>query len=183
MCSAAFAADDAPAWLRDAAAVSVPQYPPKVNTVILFNEEQTVVSETGKLSTTTRTAIKFLARVGTDVTFFEQYDTASGKIREFRAWMIGPSGKVKKLGKEDIVDTACAENDIYNECRRRLVSGKRDAEVGSVFGYESTVEHQLYSNQLSFRFQDTSPVKLARFIVTVPRWMGVEESPFQRGAP
>ena len=41
--------------------------------------------------------------------------------------MIAPSGKVKKYGKEEILDVACAENDVYNECRRRMVSGKRAA--------------------------------------------------------
>src|SRR5690242_5770049 len=99
----AAAADDVPAWLKDAAAASLPTYDRKVSTVVLFNEEQTVVSDAGRLTTTTRTAIKFLTRVGADATFFEQYDTGSGKVRDFRAWMISPSGKVKKYGKDEIL--------------------------------------------------------------------------------
>ena len=124
----------------------LPAYDRKVNTVVLLNEEQTVVGESGKLTMTTRTAIKFVTRVGTDVTFFEQYDTASSKVRDFRAWMVSPAGKVKKYGKDEILDVACAENDVYNDCRRRVVSGRRDAETGSVFAYEAVVERQLFAS-------------------------------------
>ena len=105
-------------------------------------EEQTVVADSGKLTTTTRTALKFLTRVGADAAFIEQYDSASGKVRDFRAWMIPASGKVKKYGKDEIVDVACAENDVYNECRRRVVSGKRDAYVLRVKG-DSMIDEQI----------------------------------------
>jgi hypothetical protein len=176
------AADDTPAWLRDLTGIQLPQYDAKVNTVVLLNEDHTVAADSGKLTTTTRTAIKVLARQGVDVVFFDQYDTSSGKVRDFRAWMISPSGKVKKYGKEEILDVACADNDVYNECRRRLVSGKRDTETGAVFGYESIIEYQSFSNQLLFHFQDSSPVRLARFQVTVPAGWQVKETSFN-GAP
>ena len=176
------AADDTPAWLRDLAAIQLPEYDAKVNTVVLLNEEHTTALESGRLSTTTRTAMKILARQGVDVVFFDDYDTRGGKVRDFRAWMIPPSGKVKKYGKDEILDVACAPNDVYNECRRRMVSGKRDAEAGAVFGYESVIEHQEFSNQLRFHFQDSSPVRLARFLVTVPAGWEVKAASFN-GAP
>ena len=96
--------------------------------------------------------------------------------------MIAPSGKVKKYGKDEILDIACVENDVYNQCRRRLVSGKHDAEAGSVFGYESTVDRQSFSNQFLFHFQESSPVRLARFMVTVPAGWEVKTASFN-GAP
>jgi hypothetical protein len=179
---AAWAADDTPAWLKDLTSITLPQYGPKVSTVVLLNEEQNSIAESGRVTTVTRTVIKILSRSGADVSFLEQYDTGGDKVRDFRAWMIAPSGKVKKYGKDEIIDLACAENDVYNECRRRLVSGKRDAEPGAVFGYESTVERQLFSNQLRFHFQDSSPVKMARFSVTSPAGWEVKSSSFN-GAP
>jgi hypothetical protein len=89
----AAAADDVPPWLKDAAAASLPSYPAKVLTVVLLNEEHTTAAENGKLSTTTRTAMKILQRQGGDITFSEQYDSVSGRVKDFRAWMIAPSGK------------------------------------------------------------------------------------------
>src|SRR5262245_58559581 len=119
----AMAADEAPPWLKDLAQVTVPQYGSKVTTVVLLDEERTTVGDTGRLTTVSRKAIRILARQGADVAFVEQYDSASDKVRDFRVWMIGPSGKVKKYGNDAILDIACAENDIYNECRRRFFSG------------------------------------------------------------
>ena len=176
------AADDTPAWLKDSTAIQLPQYDAKVNTVVLLNEEHTTALESGRFSTTTRTAMKILARQGVDVVFSDEYDTRGGKVRDFRAWMISPSGKVKKYGKDEILDVACAPNYVYDECRRRVVSGKRDAEAGAVFGYESIIEHQEFSNQVEFYFQDSSPVRLARFLVTVPPGWEVKASSFN-GAP
>lgn len=88
--------------------------PAKVTTVALLNEEHTTVSESGKLTTTTRSAVRMLTRQGASAIFSEQYDTASGKVRDFKAWTISPSGKVKKYGKDEILDVGCAENDVYN---------------------------------------------------------------------
>lgn len=176
------AADDVPGWLRDLAGTSLPQYGPKVNALVLLNEESTVVSDSGKLTTTTRTALKFLNRAGADASFIEQYDTSSDKVRDFRAWMIPVSGKIKKYGKDEIFDVACAPNDVYNECRRRVVSGKRDADTGAVFAYEAIVERQSFSNQLMFHFQDAMPVKTARFVVTAPSGWELKTVSFN-GAP
>src|SRR5438046_2078949 len=111
----AHAADDTPAWLKELNGVKLPEYPAKVNSVVLLNEEHTTAADSGRLTTVTRTAMKVLTRQGGDILFFDSYDSRSGKVRDFRAWMIAPSGKVKKYGKDEIVDVACAENDVYNE--------------------------------------------------------------------
>lgn len=177
-----WAADDTPAWLKELSAVTLPQYSAKVNSVVLLNEEHTTVADNGKLSTTTRTAMKILNRQGGDILYYEQYDTASGKVRDFKAWMVAPSGKVKKYGKDEILDAACAENDVYNECRRRIVSGKRDAEPGAIFAYEATTESQSFSNQLFFHFQGSQPVRMARFQVTLPAGWDLKSTSFN-GAP
>jgi len=183
LCAAsAFAADDTPGWLKELSGITLPAYPAKVNSVVLLNEEHTTAAEAGKLTTVTRTAVKVLTRQGADVLFFDSYDSRSGKVRDFRAWMISPSGKVKKYGKDEIVDVACAENDVYNECRRRAVSGKRDAEPGAIFGYESTIEYESFIDQVSFHFQDSSPVRLARLQITVPASWEVKSASFN-GAP
>jgi len=161
---AAAGAEEAPGWMKELAAVSLPQYGPKVNIVVLLNDEHTTIGNTGKLTTTTRNAIKILNRKGGEVMFFERYDTRGDKVRDFKAWTLSAAGKVKKYGKDEILDLACASNDVYNECRRRAVSNKADVEVGAIFGYEATVERQSFASQLSFQFQDSSPVRLARFL-------------------
>jgi Domain of Unknown Function with PDB structure (DUF3857)/Transglutaminase-like superfamily len=180
---ASAASDDTPVWLRELTHTTVPQYGPKVNTVVLLTEENKQIGDNGRITTTSRAAIKILARQGVDVAFSEQYDTNGGKVRDFHAWMIAPSGKSKKYSKEEILDVACATNDVYNECRRKLVSGKADAEPGAVFGYEATVEEQSYAQQLYFHFQEMSPVLLARFTVTVPSGWEIKSTSFNAAPP
>ena len=182
ICLNAAGADDLPGWLRDAAEVKLPQFPGKVKKAVLLDEERTTVMDSGKLVSITHGAVKILVRQGVELHFAEQYDTGGGKVRDFRAWMIAPSGKVKKYGKEEILDVACAANDIYNECRMRMVSGNRDAEVGAIFAYEATVERQIYSNQVRFHFQDSSPVVMSRFVLTAPAGWDVKPVSFN-GAP
>ena len=178
----AHGADDTPSWLKELSGMTLPQYPAKVNSVILLNEEHHTAAENGRLVTITRTAIKVLTLQGRDVLFFDEYDTRSGKVRDFRAWMVAPGGKVKKYGKDEIVDVACVENDVYNECRKRAVSGKRDAEVGAIFAYESTIEYESFSHEIFFHFQDSSPVRMARLIVTPPSGWEIKSASFN-GAP
>ena len=175
------AADDSPPWLKDLTGVPLPEYPAKVNAVVLLNEEHHS-AENGRLVTLTRTAMKVLTRQGREIAFYDSYDKRSGKVRDFRAWMIAPSGKVKKYGKDEIVDIACAANDVYDECRKRLVAGGRDAEVGSIFAYESTIEYESFSKEFAFHFQDSSPVRLARLVVSPPAGWEIKSASFN-GAP
>ena len=179
--SAAWGAEDAPAWLKDLANVTTGTYPAKVNAVMLLNEETNVADGAGKITRTTREAVRYIARQA-DIRFYEHYDTDGGKIRDFRAWTISPSGKVKRYGKDEILDLACSPNDVYNQCRMRVVSGKADAEVGAIFGYEAVVEERLFSNQLQFHFQHGLPVKHAKFSVTVPAGSEIKSIEFN-GAP
>jgi len=178
---AARAADDTPPWLKDLTGVTLAEYPAKVNTVVLFNEEHHS-AENGRLVTVTRTATKVLTRQGREIVFYDSYDKRSGKVRDFRAWMIAPTGKVKKYAKDEILDIACADNDVYDECRKRLVSGSRDAEVGSIFAYESTIEYESFSKEVAFHFQDALPVRLARLVVSLPAGWEIKSASFN-GAP
>ncbi len=163
------AADEAPAWLKELAGKTVPAYPPKVNAVVLLHEERVVLEDTGRALSTTRFAVRILHRDGAGAaTAYKSYDTDSGKIRDFQAWMIQPSGKVKKYGKEEILDTALVDNDIFNEVRARRVLAQRDADAGAVFGFEATSERRTVFTQFEWLFQVRLPVQTSRFTITVP---------------
>ena len=51
--AAAPPADDAPAWLRQAAAVTAPKYDSKVKSLVLRDETRVSVEEGGKITTST----------------------------------------------------------------------------------------------------------------------------------
>src|SRR5438552_4523142 len=115
--SAGFA-DDAPAWLRQAAGASVPIYDRKVNAVVLLKENMVAMEETGRLVTAERYALRILTRDGRkDAVAIESYLSNFSQIKDMQAWLIAPGGTVTSYGKKDIIDRISNTDDVYDEER------------------------------------------------------------------
>lgn len=168
--ASASAGDEVPAWLRQAAAVSVPAYDRKVSAVVLVDDETVTVGTDGRIRTVTNYAVRVLTREGRDEAAARiSYRTGSDKVKEFRAWLIRPNGEPVKYGKDETADVADIDNDIYNEYRARVIIAGRDAEPGTVFGYQATTEERSPVSQLSRSFQRADlPVLLSRYALTLP---------------
>lgn len=172
-------ADDAPEWLREAAAVRTGKYDQAVAAVILLKEQRIRVEENGRVTTTERGAVRVIAREGRDeASAMVSYLTETGKVRDFRAWLIRESGAVKKYGKDAVLDLAAARNDVFNEVRLQAISASDDADAGTVFGYEWTTEDRSVFTQFDFQFQETLPVVTSRFILELPLGWRAEGVPF-----
>ena len=161
--------DDAPAWLRQVAAIKTPEYDKEVPAVVLRKEQNIVVSSDGRLTTNTTFAVRILTRDGRHyAAAVEMYLTKSSKVNEMRAWLIRPNGYVRKYGKDETADRISDPNDIYNEYRVKEIDASNDAEIGAVFGYESTGEDRPLFNQDVWRFQNRLPTLQSRYILTLP---------------
>jgi hypothetical protein len=167
---AAFAAaDEAPAWLQQAAAVKVPSYDKDVPAVVLRNEQALTISEDGRVNYVTTYAVRILTREGRGFAqAVEIYLTKTGKIRELNAWLIRPNGFVKKYGKNETVDRISEPNDIYDEYRVKIVDASDDADAGVVFGYQALGEDRPLFNQDVWTFQDFLPTLQSRYSLTLP---------------
>jgi transglutaminase-like putative cysteine protease len=163
--------DDAPAWLRQAAAAAAPSYDKRVKAVVLLKDQNVTVSTDGRVVTTTNYAVRILAREGREeARAAEAYLTDAGKVRELHAWLIRPAGEVKSYGKDETLDIALNPDDVYNEYRLRLISAADDVPgPGTVFGYQSVVEERAFVSQDSFYFQDDLPALVSRYAITVPQ--------------
>jgi transglutaminase-like putative cysteine protease len=162
-------ADDAPGWLRQVASANAASYGKDVSAVVLWNESKVTVDDDGKVTTVDLYAVRILTREGRDEAVAKRvYNTDSGKVRDMRAWLIPPAGEVKKYGKDQVIDVAIADNDVYNEARAKLIVASADAEPGAVFGYEVTSEERSVFTQLSWSFQDRMPTKLSRLTLSLP---------------
>ena len=173
-------ADDAPAWLQQAAAARPPAYNKDVHAVVLHHEQRVAVSEDGKVTTTTWRAVKVLDREGRgEAIGAVTYQTDTAKVKELRAWIIRPSGEVKKLGKEYVIELAL-DNDVYNEYRVRAVTARDEAEPGSIFGCEIVTEDKSVFTQWSWDFQHALPTLLSRFALLLPTGWRAEGVTFNR---
>src|SRR6266550_1237542 len=85
--------DDAPAWLRQAATLPAPTFDKKVSTVVLVDNSTVTVGEDGQITTVATYAIRILNREGRGQAVAEVgYETDTGKVKDFHAWLIRPSG-------------------------------------------------------------------------------------------
>jgi hypothetical protein len=167
--ASAIAGDEAPAWLTQAAAASAPPYAKDVPGVVLLNEQQVSIGNDGKIVTTTTYAVRILTREGRGLAHAtESYETDTGKIRELKAWLIRPTGQVKKYGKDETVDFAADVNDVYNESRAKSISARDDADAGAVFGYQSVSEERAVFPQTGWAFQSRLPTLLSRYTLSLP---------------
>lgn len=162
------AGDDVPAWLRRAASVQTPTYDKTVPAVVLADESTVTVGEDGRITTVWTFAVRILSREGrNEAAAAIGYETDSGKVKEFKAWMIRPSGQVKSYGNDQIIDQSDL-NDVYNESRMKKIVASADSEPGAIFGYQSTTETKPYFYQSSWYFQDTLPVVSSRLTLALP---------------
>jgi len=165
----AFAAgDDVPNWLQQAASAKPPAYDKDVPAVVLHHEANVTIGEDGKITTNTTFAMRVLNREGRRMALArENYHNDSGKVREMKAWLIRASGDVKKYGKDETVDMASVNNDIYNEVRYKIIVAG-DAEIGDVFGFQTVTEERSVFNQAIWSFQVRIPVLVSRYTLALP---------------
>ena len=162
-------ADDAPSWLQQIAQVKTPAYDRDVPAVVLRSDQSVTVSEEGKVTTTTTFAVRILTREGRVFAEAAQiYLTKAGKVKEMRAWLVRPDGKVRNYGGDEVVDLIVDPNDVYNEYRVKRIDASDDADAGSVFGYEAVTEERPLFGQDVWRFQDRLPVLASRYSLSLP---------------
>src|SRR5215813_839082 len=164
------AGDETPPWLLDAAKISVPKYDKDVPAVVLQNERRVTVSSDGRVTTVTTFAIRILLREGRDYAEAREfYESDAGKVRDLKAWLIRPSGTVKKYGKDETADAIEDPHDLYNESRFKLIDASKDADAGVVFGYQATIEERSIFSQDVWIFQNRLPAIVSRYMLTLPQ--------------
>jgi hypothetical protein len=162
--------DEAPSWLQQLAKAPVPAYEKDVPAVVLLNEQRSTVSDDGRITTVTTYAVRILLREGRSFAqAVEFYQSDAGRIKELKAWVISPTGTVKKYGKDETIDRIEDLDDIYNESRLKLINAADDVDAGAVFGYQSTTEERSIFSQHSWQFQNRLPTLTSRSILTLPQ--------------
>jgi hypothetical protein len=171
--------DEAPAWLRQAAAANVPAYGKEVHAVVLHDESRKTIEEDGRIRTVDYFAVRLLSREGrSEAVARATYSTDSEKVKEMRAWLIRPSGEIKSYGKKETMDVALVENDVYNDARMKLIAAGDDADAGCVFGYEIVSEERSVFSQFKWYFQHDIPALLSRITVAMPQGWRAESVTF-----
>ncbi len=175
-------AKDVPQWALEAAhQPGKAGYPVKVSVVALLQEEQLTVDASGKRTMRERGVIRILQPGRGKVVAFRAYNTRTGRIRDFRGWMLHPSGKEFELPKNRILDVALSQNYTYDEGRAKVLECDADPPAGAVFAYEVTEEEDTIFTTYSYDFQGTSPVLVSRFVLSLPSGWEAKGTTFNHG--
>ena len=168
--SSLLVAKDVPAWVRQAGQQQTKSdYPAKVTTVTLLQEERLSVDPDGKRVMTERRATKILRASPRAPIAWREYNTKAGKIRDFHAWLLLPSGKVIEYGKDRVLDVSMTNDKTpYDEERAKMIECDKSAPPGSVFAYEAVEEESTIFTTHPYFFQESAPVLLSRFVLALP---------------
>lgn len=166
--TALMAADDVPAWVREAAAGQTPLYPAKVSTVTLLDDETLTIQPDGRQVTHERMAVKMLQHTRHVPSAECYYNPKSGKVREFQAWLLPPTGKPTVFGKNAIVDHSLASGDMYYEGRVKVIEPGSDLAPGTVFAWEIVDEEKTAFPDDQHSFQGDDPVLVSRYALALP---------------
>ena len=165
--SALLGADEAPDWVRQAAAQQVPTYPAKVTSVVLLREESVAIDLDGKRVMRERGVVKLLQKSGEGLAAHRYYNTKTGRVRDFQGWLLAPGAKPVPYAKNRVLDVAVSREYVYDETRVKILECG-STPPGSIFAWEVSDEEKTSFTQDSFDFQDERPVLTSRFIMNVP---------------
>ncbi len=164
-----FAGENAPNWLRQSTALTIPAYEKDVPAVVLHDEQQVTLGSDGKLVTIENYSIKLLNREGRSFAVARAfYLVSAGKIREIEGWLIRPDGSVKHYDKKTILDIISDQDDVYNEGRIKIIDASDDIDAGGVFGYTIVSEDSPLFYQDIWAFQGRLPTLVSRYTLNLP---------------
>jgi hypothetical protein len=161
--------DETPSWVQQAAALKVPSYDKDVSAVVLVDDSTKTIDAQGYVTEVYKYAVRILKREGR--AYAEGgvgYIPESEKIKDFRGWLVRASGDVKRYGKDEIIDLAGADNDVYNEYRTKQIKAMSDADAGMVFAYTYSREDRSVFSQADWAFQNSIPVINSRLTLVLP---------------
>jgi hypothetical protein len=166
---AAMAGDQAPPWLAAAARQPTPSYAAGAPALVLWREAEVTVDTGGKIVRAERYAVRVLKPEGRkEAAAVKSYTPDTEKVSELRAWVIGPSGQARALGKEYAADLELPGESLYEQVRARSITASRECGEGAIFGYESVMEERSVFTQLEWQFQQRLPVLTARYTLHMP---------------
>ena len=167
------AAGDAPAWMHALVSAPLPKVDEKTEAVLLYSETVLNVQANGKIKSMERRAYKILRPGGKGYgTVRADFDSET-RITSMHGWCIPAQGKDYEVKDKDAVETALfgvMNGELVSDMRTKLLQIPA-SDPGNIVGYEIEHEDRPYVLQDQWMFQDTIPVREARYTLQLaPGW-------------
>jgi hypothetical protein len=151
----------------------VPKVDEKTEAVLLYSETVLNVQANGKIKSMERRAYKILRPGGKGYgTVRADFDSET-RITSMHGWCIPAQGKDYEVKDKDAVETALfgvMNGELVSDMRTKLLQIPA-SDPGNIVGYEIEHEDRPYVLQDQWMFQDTIPVREARYTLQLaPGW-------------
>jgi len=151
----------------------MPKIDEKTEAVLLYSETVLNVQANGKIKSIERRAYKILRPDGKGYGTVRADFDAETRITSIHGWCIPAQGKDYEVKDKDSVETALfgvMNGELVSDLRTKLLQIPA-SDPGNIIGYEIEHEDRPYVLQDLWMFQDTIPVREARYTLQLaPGW-------------
>ena len=161
---------EAPAWMHALTTVSLPPHDDKADAVQLYSETVLSVRADGRMRRLERGAFRILRPDGEARGKIVVGFSPQSRILDLRGWCIPVTGKDYAVKLADAVESAwpgVQNGELVSDLRAELLLIPA-AKPGSIVGYEVEQEQRPYFLDDEWAFQDTVPVREARYTLELP---------------
>src|SRR5689334_9198022 len=89
--------DEPPSWLQQAVTLKLPPYDKEVTAAVLVDDSTMTIDSDGRVNETYNFAVRVIQKEGRDYAIGRVgYIPDISKVKDFRGWLIRPSGEVKR---------------------------------------------------------------------------------------
>jgi hypothetical protein len=188
-CPCTWASVSIPPWMQSQLGASLPQHDPDADAVTLYSDVNIVVTPNGKIRRTQRIVYRILRNQGARRAVVRLDFDAQSHITRMHGWSVPAEGKPYEVSEKDSVESALIgvlHGELMGDLRSKVLRIPA-AVPGSTIGYEVEEELQPYALQDDWTFQDTIPVREARYSLELPpgwsykaTWINHPEEPATR---
>jgi transglutaminase-like putative cysteine protease len=159
-----------PQWVRAQVSALLPAHDDETPAVLLYYETQLTVQGTGKIRRLERKVYKILRREGEDFGLVRVDFDSQSRVTALRGWSIPAQGKDFETRDKDVAEsglTGIEGGELVSDARSKLLRIPA-ATTGSIIAYEVEQEQRPYVLSDEWEFQETVPVREARYSIQMP---------------
>ena len=164
----AFAKDQVPDWVKQAAAQPLRAYPPRTDAVVLLDDHTYTIAPDGTRIDHVRRVVKVLRPQGRKyATMFADFDNGQ-KLRSMHVWSMDASGHEYAPKDNELTEVSRWNGfELYSDQRAR-VGTPPALDIGSVAAVEYEREERPYENEIVWVPEEDIPVLKETLVVSLP---------------
>ncbi|HSK45485.1 MAG TPA: DUF3857 domain-containing protein [Candidatus Binatia bacterium] len=159
-----------PDWFRALAQQPAKTYADDANAVVLLDDQETTVKDSGEIVTHERIVYRILRPEGKSYAGYPVFFDSETKVNSFRGWSITAKGLEYEAKEKDAFERSLGGQKEFEDTREKVIV-LPGADVGTVVGFEYEQKRRPYLFQDYWDFQSTVPVEKSRYTLRVPsKW-------------